>query len=87
MKTSLDQLRQGLTTLNVLETIKTHLEQMKKLFVHFAEVYSEDIITKLHFSNGTEGEKESVIQLIREMSIEKLKQLLSLTTGAPSTWC
>ena len=83
-KNSLDQLREGLQTLGVLDAIKTHPDEMRKFFVSEKELSSEDIVASLEFVNGNNEQQDLVKQTIAEFNVLELKQLLTFATGSPT---
>lgn len=83
-KSSLDQLREGLQTLGVLDAIKSHPDEMRKFFVCEKELSSDDVVATLEFVNGSNEEQLLTKRTIEEFSVQELKQLLTFATGSPT---
>lgn len=85
-KTSLDQLKQGLSTLNVLGMIQQHPEDMKKYFVSSGDICPDHVLKRIEFVNGTPSEKHAFNEVVKQMNQNNIKRFLMYATGAPSLW-
>jgi len=85
-KTSLDQLRQGLSILNFKKAIESHPNSMVKYLLNNQNTTAEQVISKIEYTNGEEHEKNQLNEVLTSLNQAQLLKFLEHTTGTPSLW-
>lgn len=80
-KASLDQLREGLKTLNVLKAVQEKSDSMKRYFLANSEVSHTAFFDKCHFVDCPCEGVENFKRIIGSFDVENMSKLLKFITG------
>jgi len=84
-KVALDQLRNGLSTLGVLEAIQKYPNVMVKYFVEdMGSLTAEKMLGRIEFVNGNENNKKTFENVLKSFNLQFLKKFLVFVTGGES---
>ena len=84
-KPSLDQLRTGLETLNVLKQMNADPESMEKYFISKNLCAEEKMLERIEFGDGSsEKSIDTLKSVLQSFTIEQTNKFLVFTTGMNS---